>query len=68
MFIKLKKSGVLILNIKMKKRVSSDDPVQKLMKIYPRFFVIKAVLKTLQSKDTIERKNLEEKIIEELKK
>lgn len=52
----------------MKKRVSSDDPVQKLMKIYPRFFVIKAVLKTLQSKDTIERKKLEEKIIEELKK
>lgn len=68
MFIKLKKSGVLILNIKTKKEIDREDPVQKLMKIYPRFFVIKAVLKTLQSKDTLERKILEEKIIEELKK
>ncbi|MDK2945335.1 hypothetical protein SAMN04488588_0149 [Geotoga petraea] len=68
MFINLKKSGVLILNIQMKDRVDRDDPVQKLMKIYPRFFVIKAVLKTLQSKERIERKILEEKIIEELKK
>jgi hypothetical protein len=68
MFIKLKKSGVLILNIQMKDRANRDDPVQKLMKIYPRFFVIKAVLKTLQSKGRIERKILEDKIIEELKK
>ncbi|WP_167848898.1 hypothetical protein [Geotoga petraea] len=56
------------MNIQMKDRVDRDDPVQKLMKIYPRFFVIKAVLKTLQSKERIERKILEEKIIEELKK
>lgn len=56
------------MNVKIKTGIRNDDPVQKLMKLYPRFFVIKAVLKTLQDKDKIEQEILEEKIIEELKK
>lgn len=60
--------GVIFLNVKIKTGIRNDDPVQKLMKLYPRFFVIKAVLKTLQDKDKIEQEILEEKIIEELKK
>jgi len=43
------------LNVKIKTGIRNDDPVQKLMKLYPRFFVIKAVLKTLQDKDKIEQ-------------
>jgi len=68
MFIKLKKMGVFILNIKMKSRVNSKDPVRILMETYPRFVVIKAVLKTLQSKDKLKRELLEDLIIKELKK
>ncbi|MGM0641089.1 MAG: hypothetical protein ACQESN_06680 [Thermotogota bacterium] len=56
------------MNIKMKNRVNRDDPVRILMETYPRFVVIKAVLKTLQSKDKIKRDLLEEIIIKELKK
>lgn len=60
--------GVFILNLKMKSRVNKNDPVRILMGTYPRFVVIKAVLKTLQSKDKIKREILEEIIIKELKK